>query len=694
MRWLIACSFAFVTLGCGGSEETAAPRGGSHDLPDGTRVAVEAGGALELSLDGRPLFATSGAAFELRTFNASIKSLLGSWQFQREDERVREVGKLAKSSGDGERVSVGWSGSGGARVSATLSPLRAGATLIRLEASGVAGLGSVSIPLRCDADSSFYGFGEQYSGKDHRGEAFPLFVSEQGIGRTGKDNTLGVSGGPHSTYYPMPYFLDARGQGLLLRTARRTLVDLCQSDPSTARIEVESGEPFELVVFHGPTPYDVIRELGDEVGRPARPPTWAFGQWVAVQGGRDTVLAEVDALGQAQVPVTAIWSQDWTGARTNAGGGYGVQYRWAADATLYPDLAGMVSTLHVNGIRFLAYVNPFVMPNLEHFADMDAQGLLIRDESGKTYLHASPAGDASHPDLSSPKARAYVKAALSKIVTDYGVDGWMADFGEWVPTDAVPSDGSDPIAFHDAYPALWHSVSRETMEGLRPDGDWAVFSRSGWAGDQAASQITWAGDQECTWSKTDGLPTVVPALLDLGLSAVPFSTHDIGGFSGGPRDKELWMRWVELGAFTPTFRTHEGNQRDQNWQWDGDAETVAHFARFARIHQALVPEIEALADEAAVSSKPLVRHLFLEFPDDPGCRGVSDELMLGPDLLVAPVLEPGATEREVYLPPGKWFDVWTGDEHDGAGSISVTAPIGSPPVFSRGSDRSDLRQIQ
>lgn len=684
---------ASLLAACGGEPADGGAQGGSWVLGDGVETRVSAGGTIEVSLDGRSLWSTSSAPITLRTFDTSVQSLFGTWAFTRDNEQLTPLPKLVEGVRDGDGVRVAFA-KGAARVTLRFQPLRAGATLIRVEPSGVEGLGSVALPLRCDADASFYGFGEQYDATDQRGHAFGLFVSEQGIGRTGEDNSVGLSGGPHSTYYPMPYFLDARGSGTLVRTARRTLVDLCKGDESTAWVEVETSDPFELVVFHGPAPDDVIRQLGDEVGRPARLPKWAFGPWVSVQGGRDVVLAAADALEQAKVPVTAIWSQDWTGQRTNVGGGYGVQYRWVADEKLYPDLPGMVSTLHARNIKFLAYVNPFVMPALDHFAEMDAAGLLLERQDGTTYKHASPAGDASHPDLSNPAARDYVKGFLAKMVKDVGIDGWMADFAEWVPIDSAPSDGSEPLSYHNRYPVEWHRLSREVLEEQRPNGDFAVFSRSGWSGDQGASQITWAGDQEATWSPTDGLPTVVPALLNLGVSGVPFSTHDIGGFSGGPRTKELFLRWTELGAFTPIMRTHEGNKRSENWQWDGDAETVAHFARFARVHQALVPTFEALADEAATTSRPIIRHLMLEFPNDPGSRPVSDQFLLGPDLLVAPVTTEGASGRNVYLPPGTWFHVWTGKEHAGGASLFVEAPVGSPPVFSRGADRPDLRAIQ
>ena len=151
------------------------------------------------------------------------------------------------------------------------------------------------------------------------------------------------------------------------------------------------------------------------------------------------------------------------------------------------------------------------------------------------------------------------------------------------------------------------------MDELRPDGDFVVFGRSGFTGVQRVSQVHWVGDQEATFSPYDGLPTVVPAMLSLGLSGVPFVTHDIAGFSGGPSTKELFLRWTELGAFTPIMRTHEGGKVRELVVGEGRGD-----------HRALPPlrahppgagvEIRALADEAARTSLPIVRHLMLVFP--------------------------------------------------------------------------------
>ncbi len=685
----IVCSLVLFLAACGDDADPAQ----TFDLSDGTRVTVTSDGAAALTLDGRPLWAMSSDAPTVHVFEETFVGALAIYEFTRTDRVEIPLSDFRGAETTGDSVVLTYASANGSHTGTlTIAPDDADVTRVTLAVSGMAR--SIAMPTRCDADGTFFGFGEQYNRTEQTGDKFDLIVSEQGIGRTGSPRAL--SGDEHTTYFPMPYYLDARGFGVLIETDRRTIVDLCR-DSDTAWLEVVDDRPIDMVVFHGPTPKDVVRQLGDRVGRPALPPDWAWTLWISAQGGRDAVVAEVDALAAANIPIGVVWTQDWTGERINADGGKGVEYRWEADLERYPDLAGMVADFHGRGLKFLAYVNPFIDPDLpNHYDEMDAAGLLIKTGGGSSYEHTAPNGSGSHPDLTNPDTRAYVEAALTAIVQDYGIDGWMADFGEWIPLDAVISDGTDARDYHNRFPLEWHRTWRTVMDAERPDGDYVVFGRSGWTGVHAFSQIHWVGDQETSFSETDGLPTVPVAMINLGLSGIPYVTHDIAGFSSleGPSTKELWLRWVELGAFTPIMRTHEGAFRDDNWAWDKDAESTAHFKRFANVHAALADELQSLAMDAQTTSVPIVRHLMLEFPDDPATYTVHDQYMLGPDLLVAPVLTEGATARDVYLPAGTWFDVWTGEEHQGGQVVTVAAPIGSPPVFSRGADRADLRAIE
>jgi len=673
---------------CGGG-----PTAQDYALVDGTHIHVGADGSMGITRHGATLLRTDGP-IEASSYGEVVRGTAGFYRFIREGEVRQAVDQFVGSEQTAEGVTLHFRGDGAAEATVKVSVDRAEvATRVELSITGVPELEATSLGLGCDADASFLGFGAQYDTTDQRGRAFSLWSQEQGLGRTGGEPAPVFVGNAHTTYLPMPYWLDARGFGVVVDTSARVDVDLCASDPERSRVEVEHGQSLALILLHGPSPAEVIEHVGDLYGRPAAPPSWAWGPWLAIQGGRDAVLAEADALEAASVPTTALWAQDWVGRRDFGTGNVGVKYRWVADLDLYPDLGGMVDLLHARGLRFLGYANPFVPTTLDHYDEMRAMGLLALGADGEPALVSSPNGPAAMPDLTNPATRTYVEGFLSAMEHDYGMDGWMVDFGEWLPTDATLSDGSDAMLQHNLYPSEWHRLSREVMDSARPDGDYALFSRSGWTGEQGVAQIVWIGDQEANFLPGDGLPTVLPAMLNLGLSGIPFVTHDIAGFSGGPSTKELYERWTELGAFTPTLRTHEGLRRDENWNWDTDAETTAHFRRFARIHQALVPELDALAAEAARTSMPMLRHLLLVFPDDAESAHIDDEAMLGNTLLIAPVVEEGATTRSVYLPPGSWFHVFTGERYEGGQRIMVPAPIGTPPVFSLGVDRPELRAI-
>lgn len=693
-------------LGAGAGQARAATYPRTFHLSGGFDVLVQASGAATLRQGGRDLLATSpDAPITARRFEETLSTIVAQFQFGRQNERAVTFSRFRGATKAGDRVRLRFTSDATSgperfwRATVTIQPATPGESS-RLEVAVKTRrdviLSSIALPVRCDAAGGFHGFGEQYGKTDQRGEKFPLFVSEQGIGRNPANPQLPLNGTAHTTYFPMPYYLDPRGFGALVQSSRRVEVDLCATDPAVAWLEVVSPDPVSLLVLHGPSMLDVIRQLGAAIGRPKPPPAWAYGLWISAQGGRAAVESRVAQILAEEIPATAIWSQDWTGVRVNFDGGLGVQYRWRPDLAHYPDLPGFIDQLHGQGLRFLGYANPFVASNLEHYPEMLAQDLLIRKPDGTPYLHIAPNGLSSEADLTRPAAREYVKAELRGMAESIGMDGWMSDFGEWLPIDAVYADGSDPVVNHDRYPIEWHRLSREVLDEVHPDGDYAVFARSGFTGVHAYSMIHWIGDQETDWATTDGLPTVVPAMLNLGLSGVPYVTHDVGGFSGTtapPRSKELMLRWIELGAFTPVMRTHEGADRNNNWQWYSDADTIAHLRRFARIHAALAPEFQALGAEAATTSAPIVRHLMLEFPGDPTCATVSDQFLIGTSLLVAPVVEEGATTRAVYLPPGTWYDVWTGTAYTGGTTVVVGAPIGSPPVFSREVDRPDLRAI-
>jgi alpha-glucosidase len=676
----------------------------SESSSGNARIVASDDGTVEVLVGGEPIFAMAPSGPIARNFTERVVGA-GAIKFERLTERSDPLSvQSVASEGTGARVEyANASGTRTATLRAVVIDDEVSEFSVELIGSAA---DSIAVGVRCDADGTFHGFGEQYNGTNQRGEAFQLLVNEQGDGRDGRP---GVSiGDEHTTYFPMPYYVDARGFGALFDTERRVDVDLCKSDEDIAWFEVISGAPVQWRVFHGPKPIDVIRQLGDLVGRPTQPPAWAYQLWMAGQGGWGDVMSEVRGLEEADIPVAAFWVQDWSGIRPNLTGGFGVQYIWEHDESLYPDFADVVAQLHDDGYKFLTYANPFIVypPSVRpedeparfapRFDAMDEMGLLVKNTSGETYIDfVAPNGPQGngHPDFSNAATTEWISMALRNAMEIYDVDGWMADFGEWIPVDSVHEDGSDAIERRNTFPVDWQRATRRAMEAARPDGDWVMFARSGFTYVQGVAQIHWVGDQQTNWGESDGLPTVVPAMLNLGLAGQPFVTHDIAGFTFDeePSSKELFQRWTELGAFTPVMRTHDGANKLENWRWSKDAETTAHFRKFAYVHCALMNDFMTLAAEAEQTGAPLLRHLMLVFPDDRETWNISDQFMIGDSLLVAPVVERGATSRSVYFPAGTWYDVWTGEPVQGNQRVTVDAPIGSPPAFARSEDREDLR---
>lgn len=515
----------------------------------------------------------------------------------------------------------------------------------------------------CTGDDHVAGFGQQAQDVDHVGEAFPLWVSEAGIGKTDSDDPSDdwfLTGTKHASGYPDPFFIRPDPLGVELVTTARIDVDLCTADRwSTA---VWSGQA-QALYYDVATPLEAVQRHALRAGVPVLPPEWAFAPWNDAVGGEDRVRTVASELRESGATSGVIWTEDWKGGEDGSYG-YHLLPNWEVDTTLYPDAAGLAADLAAQGFDWFAYFQPFVVEGTTAWDE--AQDWLIRDADGAPYTFTGVTLEpTSVLDLTQPEARAWAEGKM-QAAHELGFTGWMADFAEWLPTDAVLADG-DALAEHNAYPLWWQDTNAAVLNGApadpaHPETDGVMFTRSGWTGTPQRSPVSWAGDQRTSFDSDDGFPTVVPMGIGAGIAGVPLYTHDIGGYQSlgnAPSTKELWWRWCTLGAMTPIMRTHHGAFKDDNWQFDSDADTLALYARWSRVHAQLVPYLRGLAYEAQRTGTPLVRAPFLVYPDEPWGR--TDAWLLG-DLLVAPVLTEGATSRQVDLPAGPaWFDYWTGD---------------------------------
>ncbi len=514
----------------------------------------------------------------------------------------------------------------------------------------------------CSGDDHFLGLGSHAFDVDHVGEAFPLWTSEPGIGKSATDEYASdwyLTGTRHATSFPMPWALRPdRGQGLLLETTARVDVDLCATDPSTYSFGAWQSQSLPLLVVAGDDGLDAVRRLTEVTGRPALPEPWVFAPWNDAVRGPDRVRAVAAALRAAGAPSSVIWSEDWKGAEDRPQG-YHLTGEWFLDETKYPDADALAAELENDGFQWFAYFSPFVTDDTLTWDDAVASDALIKQQDGSTYTFLGPTFETmSMVDLTTDTGRSWAQGYLTACL-DHGFDGWMADYAEWLPTDAVLASGEDPWQVHNLLPLLWQQTNAEVMV----DRDATFFVRSGWTGTGAVAPVVWLGDQRTSFDVDDGLPTVLPLALGLSAGGVAVTASDVAGYQSignAPTTRELFFRWASLSAYSPVLRTHHGAFASENVQFDTDADTLAHWAWAARENTRLWPYRYGLAAKAARDGTPMLIPIGLQFPGEDVAR--TDAWMLGSALLVAPVLEEGATGREVDLPGAVgWYDWHTGE---------------------------------
>jgi alpha-glucosidase len=577
--------------------------------------------------------------------------------------------------------------------------LREGSVVARIELVGnalrvellLAGYDRIQLHFHAEAEEVVWGGGEQMSYLALNGRAFPIWTSEPGVGRD-KSTALtqimdknGMAGGDYwNTNYPQPTFLTSRWIAVHCTTETYAVIDC--TDPAFHRLEVWSASTsFELYAGEGPT--DLVAQLSARFGRQPPLPDWAIGGTIVGLKDGARSFDRLETFIAAGTAVSGLWCEDWAGVRQTSFGRR-LFWDWRRDNQRFPDLPARIAGLERRGIRFLAYANPYLCNDGILFEEASEGGhFCLRRDSDAIYLVDFGEFDCGVLDFTREETRTwFAEKVLGREMLDIGIAGWMADFGEYLPTDVRLADGSDPMEAHNRWPVLWAEVNALALESRGKTGDAVFFMRAGFSGVQAHCPLLWAGDQSVDFTRHDGIGTVITAALSAGLVGNAYSHSDCGGYTslhGNIRTVELMQRWCELAAFAPVMRSHEGNRPDDNLQYDSTPELLNCFARWSRVHAHLAPYVRHLCDEAVACGLPAQRPLFLHYPDDSTLFTLQDQYLYGADLLVAPVIEEGAVSRQVVLPGEEsWRNCWTGEDL-APGIHIVSSPIGQPPVFYR-----------
>ena len=391
-------------------------------------------------------------------------------------------------------------------------------------------------------------------------------------------------------------------------------------------------------------------------------------------------------------------------------------WNWEPDSVLYPTWNEFVQQLRdSHNVRTLSYINPF-FANVSSKPDGFKRNLFQEAVDHKyaiqnlttgnvSIVSSGPGIDAGILDLTNADARQWFTNVLRNQVWNANISGFMCDFGEYTPItpDTGLYDRSlDPAVYHNVYPGAWAAFQQGVIEGLSEtaDSDAVVFHRSANLGSGSSMNLFWAGDQDIAWARNDGIKSVVPILGHMGMCGYSQTHSDIGGYTTAfdfptaqnptgaiGRSAELLGRWGELAAVSSAFfRSHEGNIPEINAQPYTNSSTYAYFSHNAGMFQALAPyRRHILNTECASKGWPLLRMPVIYHPEDPAVRNISYEsFYLGPDLFVAPVLDPGVTESHTYLPgddANSFRHVWSGQKFHGGQTITVQARFGQPPIF-------------
>ena len=492
------------------------------------------------------------------------------------------------------------------------------------------------------ADEMIFGCGESATGLNKAGQKVNLFVTDPQ--------------GPETDqmYKPIPFFMSNRGYGMFMHTSAPVTCDFGATYIGLNKMFM-GDENLDLFVFFG-EPKDILDEYTDLVGKPGMPPLWSFGTWMS----RITYLSEKEGYDVAanirknKYPCDVIhfdtgwFDVDWQ-----------CDYKFSENRFQNPQQ--MLKDLRSQGFHVCLWQVPYFTPKNRYFSELIEKDMYVKNGNGEL-----PYEDVVL-DFSNPETVKWYQDKLAGLL-NIGVSAIKVDFGEAAPLNGIYASGKSGWYEHNLYPVRYDMAVSEITKKLHNEN--IMWARAAWAGSQRYP-LHWGGDAATT---NTGLLGTLRAGLSFGLSGFSFWSHDMGGFvKSTPED--LYCRWIPFGFLTSHTRAH-GAPPTEPWLYDSKRVQDV-FRKSAEMKYRLMPYVYAQAKECTEKGLPMLRALFVEFPDDPGAWKVDDEYLFGSQILVAPLLESGMTGRTVYLPEGKWIDYQTEKVYEGgwhrieAGSLPI-----------------------
>ncbi|MBS4174888.1 glycoside hydrolase family 31 protein [Bacillus sp. FJAT-49736] len=523
------------------------------------------------------------------------------------------------------------------------------------------------------ANDHFYGFGEKTSFLDKRGEKMTMWNSDVYAPHNPEIDAL---------YESIPYFLtlrDGKAHGIFFDNTHKTVFDM-KSEQDTYSFWAEGGQ-IDYYVLAGPSPKDVLMQYTSLTGRMPIPPKWALGyhqsrySYETEQEVRELAAAFL----KKGIPVDAIYLD------IHYMDGYRV---FTFDQERFPNPKQLIADLKEAGIHVVPIVDPGVKEDPEYNAYQEGiyGDHFCKYIDGTIYHGDVWPGNSAFPDFTNTKTREWW-GEKHHFYTDLGIEGIWNDmnepavFNETKTMDVKVMHGNDGNPkthkeMHNVYGLLMgaatYNALKQQNKGNRP----FLLTRAGYAGVQRYGAV-WTGDNRSFW---EHLAMALPMCMNLGISGVPFTGPDVGGFAHDASG-ELLARWTQFGTFTPYFRNHSGldTVRQEPWSFGANIENIVK--KYIQLRYKWLPHLYTLFHEASMTGLPVMRPLLMEYPMDENTFNLSDQFLIGENIIIAPILKPSTFHRVIYLPEGNWFDYWTGKSYKGGAHFLVEAPLDTLPIF-------------
>ena len=500
-----------------------------------------------------------------------------------------------------------------------------------------------------------YGLGERFTPFVKNGQVVEMWNEDGGTST-------------EQSYKSIPFYITNKGYGVFVNHPEKVSFEVGSEQVTKVQFSVP-GEYLDYYIITGNDMKEVLENYTSLTGKPALPPAWSFGLWLTTSFttnyDEETVNEFVDGMASRDIPLhvfhfDCFWMKDFNWCN----------FEW--DNRVFPDPEGMLRRLKDKGLKICVWINPYIAQESSLFEEGKENGYFIKKNNGDVWQWDMWQPAMAIVDFTNPEACKWYQDKLRKLM-DMGVDCFKTDFGERIPTNCKYFDGSDSMKMHNYYTQLYNKVVFDVIKEVKGEDEAVLFARSATAGGQQFP-VHWGGD--CT-SDYESMAESLRGGLSLCLSGFGFWSHDIGGFES-TSTPDVYKRWAAFGLLSSHSRLHGSTSYRVPWLYDEESCDVVRF--FTKLKCSIMPYLFKISYDAHTKGIPVMRAMILENQNDPACRYLDRQYMLGDNILVAPIFnEEGIAEY--YIPEGKWTNFITGKTYEGGRYITEKHDYLSIPML-------------